>query len=399
MAGMMTRGVWAAGTVCVLLLAGCGQFFPRGSSSSGAGSGSGSGSGGGSGSGSGSGTSNGSIYVVNSNPSLQSVTAFSLASGKLANLPNSPAALGFLPSALAINPVGTRLWVASALGQITPATVNSDGSLTLGASLTVSASIGSMAVDPSGNWLLALSNTGANVAPFVYVYQIDTGTGALTQVGTQIQLDGGTAAQIAFAPNGTQVFAALGTGGVDELSFNPSGGGISRLNVHLNPSGSSYADQGLAVDPTGAYLLVAETGTNGVRSLSINKNGTLTEVAGSPYATGLGAKAVLIDKTGAYAYVANSAAGNISAFTLSATGTLTALAGSPFTTGTSPFSLAEDATGGYLAVACAGGSPDLQIFSVAGATASTPGALSSTVTASTGNVSPAAATAVVTTQL
>ncbi|MGH9588608.1 MAG: beta-propeller fold lactonase family protein, partial [Acidobacteriaceae bacterium] len=125
------------------------------------------------------------------------------------------------------------------------------------------------------------------------------------------------------------------------------------------------------------YLFVAETGGKGLRELSIAASGALTEVTGSPFQTGLGPAAVLVDSTGSYVYVANRTDGTISAFTLAATGGLTAITGSPFKTGAQPSDLAEDTSNTYLGVACTGGGPDFQVFSIGSATSAAPGGLTS----------------------
>lgn len=374
------------------LLPGCGQFFPPNSttgSSTGTGSGTGSSS-----------SSLDSVYVANSNPSLETVSALSLSTtGTLTNLSNSPSALGQLPTLLAINPAGTLLFVATVTGSIYVYVINSDGSLTLGNSSTAVATVSAntITIDPTGQWMLVGLTAAQGSASQVQAYQIDQSNGALTAVNTPLTLDNGTLSQLTFAPNGTELFAALGTGGVDTLSFTPSTGVLGKYSVLLQPLGNSYADQGLAVDPAGKYLFVAETGTNGVRVLSIGTNGALTSVTGSPYPTGLGAKSVLVDKTGTYVYVSNSGANSISAFSLTADGTLTQLAGSPFATGVAPYTLAEDSSKTYLLAACTGGTPDVQVFTITPSTGSTPGALVSASQAYTGSVSPAIASALVTT--
>lgn len=383
---------------CLVLLSGCGQFFPPLNGSSGSGSG-GTGSGGSGGTGPavpGSGFDG--LYVLNSNPSLESVTAFSLASGQLTNLNVNPAQLGTLLTTVAINPAGTLLFVSSLINGIYVYVINSDGSLTLGNSQQVVAATGAstMTVDPSGNWLLAVTNTGAGSTPELTDYQINQSNGVLT-TGGSISLDVGTASQIVFAPNGTQAFVALGTGGIDSLQFTASNGSITKPGTLVQPLGNGYADNAVAVDPTSTYLYAAETGSAGVRAFTINSDASLQEISGSPYATGLGPLAVLVDATGKYVYVANRTNNNISGFALGSGGALTALPGSPYATGSAPSSLAEDSSGGYLAVACAGGSPDMQVFSIGSASGSTPGVLASASTTSTGSVSPAAATQVVST--
>jgi 6-phosphogluconolactonase len=344
------------------------------------------------------------VYVANSNPSLESIAAFSLSTasgtaGALTALGVSPASVGAVPSLLAINKAGSLLYEETSTGSIYVYVVNSNGSLTLGNSNGVVATVfaNAMTVDPSGNWLLVGSTPLTGGSSTVQVYQINQTNGVLTATGSPLALDNGTLAKITFAPNGTNAFAALGTGGVDALTFNSSTGVLGKLSVLLQPLGSSYADNGLAVDPLSKYLFVTETGTNGVRVLAINTNGTLTEVSGSPYLTDLGAGSVIVDKTGAYVYVANSGANSISGFALSSAGVLTPLAGSPYTTGSAPESLAEDSSSGYLLAACAGGNPDLQVFSITPTTGTNPGALVTASTASTGTVSPAVATVVVTT--
>ena len=113
----------------------------------------------------------------------------------------------------------------------------------------------------------------------------------------------------------------------------------------------------------------------------------------------------MVDSTGAYVYVANSTAGSISQFSLdAATGALTSI-GSAISTlqngsstdGAAPIALAEDSTHGYLLAATQGGSPDLESFAIAGMSAATPGSLSFVSSATTGSVSPAGVTAIVTT--
>ncbi len=361
----------------VLLLSGCGSFFNPSKTSTETGSGTGTGG-------------SGAVYLANY--AAQSVTAFSVGSGKLASL-NVRGTLGDSPLSLAINPAHSLLWVGSSLGYIFAYTVGNDGSLTLPTGGTTSyvfnvpdIPISSMAVDPTGRYLLALCNTGTATPPIVYVLAIGAG-GALTQISTQ-GLDAGTAFQIAFTPDGTRVYAALGTGGVDALTFNAGNGALTKLSLRQAPLTNSSADQGLAIDPAGKYLFVTETGLNGVRVLDIANN---LNALGA-YATGLGAKGVLVDHTGAYVYVANSTTTTMSQFALSSTGALTPLAAPTVSTGTSPYSLAEDSSNTYLLAACSGGNPDLQMFSI-GAT----GSLISVQKVTSGNGAASGAVAVVAT--
>jgi 6-phosphogluconolactonase (cycloisomerase 2 family) len=372
-------------TVCVLLLSGCGQFFPPLTP--------GTGSGGATGGGTASGD---NLYVLNTNPGAPSVGAFSLSGGAVTGLSGSPYSLGTSLNAMAVNPAGSLLYVSSLLNGIYVYTI-SNGALTLGGNNSAVSDSGAdaLTVDPSGQWLLAVTNTTGS-SPVLTSYSVDSTTGALT-TGTTIGLDIGTATQIVFSPNGTEAFIPLSTGGIDEVSFAPGTGVLTKLSVLVQPSGNSSADQSVAVNPAGTLLFAAETGTNGVRVFSIGSDGGLSEVAGSPYMTALGPHAVLVDSTGTYVYVANTTAGTVSAFSIADSGALTPLSGSPFDAGAGPTSLAEDSTDGYLEVACSGGSPDLEVFTIGSATATVPGGLSAASTASTASVSPAVATQVLST--
>ena len=354
----------------LLVLTGCGQFFFKETTPPPSGSGN-------------------YLYVANSLTST--IAGFSIGTSSVSAVSNSPYSLGVSPSAIAVTPSGNYLYAASLAGAIYAYSIGSGGALTLsnnGSAVVSQISPVALKVDPSGNWLIAVDLT-----PAAYVFSIDSSTGGLTSEGS-VPLDPGVPNHIVFTPNNSLVYVSLGTGGVDILTFSSSTGVLSKTTQILKPKQTVNADQGLAVDPASKYLFVAETGLNGVRALSIGTNGALTELSGSPYATALGPSGVLVDSTGSYVYVANSTANTVSAFLLSATGGLTKISGSPFATGTSPVDLTEDSTDAYVAVACAGGTPDLQVFQIL---TTTPGALESFATATTGT-DPTGAAAVVATK-
>ncbi len=361
-----------ASFLMAVALSGCGKFFPKITTTTTTTTGTGD-----------------YLYVANANTSLDTIAGFSLASGALSATASSPYQLTSVPSTLAITPSNSILFVGSELGGVYAYLVGSTGGLTLsGTGAVASVSATSLAVDSTGNWLLALQSAGT--APLLTVFAIDTSTGALTTQGS-LSLDTGTSGSLYFLPDTTFLYATLGTGGVDALSFDSTTGVLTKLSVLINPRGTAYADQRLAGDPKGKFLFVTETGTNGVRSFSIDANGVPTEVAGSPAATGLGVGAVRVDSSGSFLYAANSAANTISAFTIGTTGALTAIAGSPFSTGSSPSDMVEDNGKGYLAVVCSGGTPDLELFPIA-----TTGVLGTAISQSTGGtVSPAGAYAIV----
>lgn len=357
------------GCAGLLLLAGCGKFFPPLSSTS-----SGSGS---------SGTSNAGdyLYVANSEASIESVAGFSLASGALSVTSGSAYATPIVPTTLAITPNNDFLYVASTSGAIYVYVINSNGSITLGNSGTpvvTGITPAALTVDTTGNWLIGV-DAFSGVA---YVFQIAATNGALTNAsGSGVALASASASQLAVTPDDAYVYVTLSTGGVQTLSFDSANGALAAVNSVLPPKQNLDSDLGVAVSPSGTFLFVTETGINSVRVLAIASNGTLSEVSGSPFATGLGPDAVVVDATGTYAYVANRTANTVSAFTVSSAGALTPVSGSPFATGTTPVALVEDNTKTYLAVVNEGGSPDLQVYTFS---ATTPGALVPFKTATTG---------------
>lgn len=321
------------------------------------------------------------IYVANSSTSVSSVAAFTINSTPaVAALNGSPFATGLPPNALAVTPKDTFLYVASLSGGIYAYTINSDGTISVansGSPVATGVSPATMKIDPTGQWLIA-----ADLSPSVFVFGIDASTGALTTQGKALALNPGSTSNMYITPNGQFVFVSLGTGGVDILTFNATTGVIS-TGQHLNPKGSPNADFGLSGDPSSKYLYVAETGINSVRGFNINTTGnaTLTELATSPTKTGLGPSQVLVTADGSYLYVTNRTDGTISGFTVAANGSLTALSGSPYTTGAAPVDIVEDKTHAYIAVACVGGNPDMQVFSI---DTTTPGKLDAFSSKTTG---------------
>jgi len=361
----------------LLLLAGCGKFFPKDTGGGGGGT-----------------TTGNYLYVANFSTSLNTIAGFSIGTSALSSTSSSPYSLGFTPSAVAITPNNGILYVGTLLGIYAYSINSSTGALSVlnnGSAVTTGVVPGALKVDTTGNWLVEADEATL----LANVYAINSSTGLLTQQNTsQIAIGTGSPNQITFTPNNSLVYIANGSGGTSIFSFSSSTGTLTNNNIVLKPKQTNGSATSVAVSPSGTYLFVAETVLNGVRVLTIGSGGSLNEVSGSPYTTALGPSSVLVDSTGSYVYVANKTAGTISAFTLaSATGALTQITGSPFDTGTSPLSLAEDSTHAYIAVACSGGSPDLQVFKIDTAT---PGALDTFKTASTGT-SPTSASIVVAT--
>jgi 6-phosphogluconolactonase len=121
-------------------------------------------------------------------------------------------------------------------------------------------------------------------------------------------------------------------------------------------------------------------GVNTVSAFTVDANGVLTPVAGSPFATGgsgfgsaafFAANRLTVSVVGSFLFVANELSNNISVFSIDpATGILTLVTGSPFSTGgtaDSGISLGVSPDNRFLFAATASGlgSDDIAVFTIA----------------------------------
>jgi 6-phosphogluconolactonase (cycloisomerase 2 family) len=252
----------------------------------------------------------------------------------------------------------------------------------------------SLAVSPDGQWLIALDGQTQQLD----IFQINSSTGALTSVNalTTYSPASGTwqPSDVRVSPDGTLIFAALGTAGDVVFTFNTTNG-VAALTQTLGTGNVQTADFGLAVDAKTAYLYIARSGTNGgVAVYSIGAGGLLNAVTGSPFSAGSGTFSVTLDKSGTYVYAANRTDGTISGYTIvpgttTAALSLTPLSGSPYTSGAGVQSIGVDATGKYLLAAAVNGAPDLTMYSF---DIAVPGKLDPATSVATG-VDPAGAVA------
>ncbi|HEX7125899.1 MAG TPA: beta-propeller fold lactonase family protein [Thermodesulfobacteriota bacterium] len=106
--------------------------------------------------------------------------------------------------------------------------------------------------------------------------------------------------------------------------------------VQGSPFAAGHAPQDIAVDPSGAFVYVANINSGDVSAYAIDStSGALAEVAGSPFLasgsrnTGSGARSVTIDPSGRFAYVGDSSARAIFAYRIGPGGGLLEIEGSP----------------------------------------------------------------------
>jgi len=308
-------------------------------------------------------------YVYVANATTETVSGFAVGTGTLTPVTGTSYSLGFPPTAVAVNPADSILFVGSNTAIYAFAINSSTGALSVlnGGGAVGYAYVASMDISPDGNWLIALDQNNLTLDEFL----INSSTGVLTAYNpTYYPVPSGAtvvAHGVKFAPSGNYLFLALGTAGDVVYTFNTaltSGALTTPLSLSLG-SASTNSDNALAVSPDSTLLFIARSGPGGgLAAYTIGSGGSLAQVSGSPFSAGALPFSVAVNAAGKDVYVANRTDSTISGFSIaSSTGVLTALSGSPYQSGSAVTALAVDNSGDYLLAAANGGSPDLTMYS------------------------------------
>ncbi|HEY1524045.1 MAG TPA: beta-propeller fold lactonase family protein [Solirubrobacteraceae bacterium] len=317
--------------------------------------------------------SGGLLAVPNQNGKTVSVLSVNQSTGALTPVSGSPFANGGAePESVAFSPDGRFLATANIIaGTVSVFSINpSTGALVdVGASPFPAAGHPySLVFSPVGG-LLAAANLQDNT---VSVFSVDQTTGALTLVSGSPFATGAQPDGVAFSPDGGLLAVTNGPDNtVSVFSVNQSTGALTQV------SGSPFATGGfpesVAFNRRGGLLATGNTvngGTDGTVSVfSVNEStGALTQVSGSPFATGpsSGISSVAFSRDGGRLAAANYQASTVSLFSVNqGTGALTAVSGSPFASGGNPafpVLVAFSPHGRFLATANEGGT--VSMFSV-----------------------------------
>jgi YVTN family beta-propeller protein len=142
----------------------------------------------------------------------------------------------------------------------------------------------------------------------------------------------------------------VATGTATVTVFSPApGGGISNSLTFTIATAGVYP-KSVAVDPSGKYVYVANSGSNNVSTYAINTDGTLTRKA--TIAAGTNPYSVAVDPSGKFVYVANNLSNNVSMYTINADGTLSS--NGTVAAGMAPSSVTVHPSGKFAYVANAG---------------------------------------------
>jgi len=320
--------------------------------------------------------SSGVFYVLNSNIGQTEIAGYSIVNGTLTALTGSPYSLPTAPYAIAVAPNNHFLYVSTGSG-IYLYSIASTGALTLSSTTPIVADFAgySIQVDATNSWLLDASESG-----YLYATPISPSTGAATGAVLQIALSGITPRGMVISPDNANVFVALGVSGTVVIPFtatstNPLPVAAITLISVKNAGGAALS---VAVDPSNRLFYIGETqgttastNTGALRAFNYaSLSGTLTEVTGSPFASGgLTPVSILPTSSGAYVYVANSSAssstsGSITGFAVSASGSTYSMTqlNMSASVGITPAGMAEDSSGTVVLLANSGGSPDLNVY-------------------------------------
>jgi 6-phosphogluconolactonase (cycloisomerase 2 family) len=267
---------------------------------------------------------------------------------------------GSVPSAMAITPSGSALFVAnSGSSSISSYSINSDETLTpVSATTATGTTPVGLAIDPGGKFLFVANQRSSSIS----VFSIH-GTGLTAVPGSPF-----TTIPVGYSfPNGTLPSAvAVSNSGhflyvanqlanfVSAFAINTTSGALTPLPVPFYQDGQ-VSPSGLAVTPNGAFLYVANAGANSnnisawaicdnVVNSCLNPNtpdGTLSPVMGSPFSAGLGPVAIAFDPGFNFAYVVDTGSSTISQYSYGpGNGVLTPLSPATISTGLNPVSLA-----------------------------------------------------------
>jgi 6-phosphogluconolactonase len=323
-----------------------------------------------------------SHYVYATLPSASQLAAFreDPYSGALTELSGSPYTVGDGANSVVLHPSGKFLYVANP-GQgendISLFDIQGNGTLIEMPPRVSVAPLGSLpqllVMDPGGSFLYVANALSNNIS----VFAIDSGTGVLTEINGSPFHVGATPLAMQITPSGGFLYVSIAAGNVGTngsiIGFSVNSGVLQNLSPPLT-STDGINPNGLAIDPSGSYLYVANTQSNSISIFSIGATGpgSLSEIQGSPLDdTYNDPFSLLIDAKGQYLYVANQGSNNVAVYSLSSgTGLPVALTTSTttfaFATETTPSFLAEDPNGGYLFVGNEGSPAGLQAFGVSG---------------------------------
>ena len=231
----------------------------------------------------------------------------------------------FLPAWAAAQTARYAYAIEANIGEKSPAIVGYSVNPTTGylrplESMPVSSDNYGVVVDPSNKFLYI--PTG----PQILGYHINVNGSLQALKGSPFSLYGGN--NLAFTPNGKFAYSTLGA----EFSMNSTTGALTQVGT-ANTGGIPIA---VAVNPAGTFVYIVNYGDSTISAYSVDQtSGVLTEIAGSPFTSGVDHPGWgTVSPDGKFLFAPSVTIGSsatIGVFAINgATGSITAVAGSPF---------------------------------------------------------------------
>ena len=254
--------------------------------------------------------------------------------------PNFP--VGSNPSALRPHTSGDFLYITDFSGNdVTQLDINaSSGNLSVPVSLSIVIPTNptnifatdkgpvSLVMSPTAPFLFAANQTAGKCT----AYTVDPGTGSLGVIaGSPFPIvPASHPSSVAISPTGNFLFVANATEGTIAV-FNIGGNGVLAQAGLPTSVGAGATPTSIAVEHSGRFLYVTDPAHNAVLGFSDSDRRSAFPNQGSPFAAGAAPIGLGIDPQGALLFAANSGSNNVSAYAIdSSSGALGEVSGSPF---------------------------------------------------------------------
>jgi 6-phosphogluconolactonase len=303
-------------------------------------------------------TGNGLLFVTAQANTTLSVYGIDLSSGALTTIGTSTGT-GAAPAAIAITPALDALFVAnSGSNNISSYSSGTSGVLSESAGTTPAGKTPmGLAIDPLGRFLFVANQGSSDISVFSVKGTTLTAVpgSPFTTIPVGMSYPNGTLpVAVAVSLTGNYLYVANQLANfVSVFSINSSTGVLRPLGVPFYNTGTSPS--GLGISPNGGFLYVMNAGSdsNNISAFAIcdfqvtscnsptTPDGTLTEVTGSPFSTGLGPIGIAFDLNFNFAYVVSKGSNTISQYSYgTGNGILTPLSPATISTGLTPVGIA-----------------------------------------------------------
>lgn len=195
----------------------------------------------------------------------------------------------------------------------------------------------------------------------ISINKIDSSTGGLTLVGVIGAGNGPWPSEL--DPQGRFFYAGNEDGNdINVYQINSTNGTLTEVSG--SPFATGLEPEGMHVHPNGKFIYLATFSDDKVNVFEVSSSGTLTQVTGSPFATGDGPNDCAVHPTGKFLYVPSGNDGNVSAYAINeSTGVLTEMPDSPYTAGSGSESAVINPSGDFLYI-LNGGADSISAYSI-----------------------------------